>query len=103
MRLLFIAVLLTLNSVVSATDYYVKNGGNNSADGRSDATAWATVSKVNSATFNAGDVIHFKCGDTWRELLNVPSAGSAGAYLKFTNYGTGEQSQDTWLKHNDLE
>jgi hypothetical protein len=90
MKLLLIVGFLILNSVVSATEYYVKNGGNNSADGKSDATAWATVSKVNSATFNSGDVIHFKCGDTWRELLTVSSEGSAGAYLKFTKYGTGE-------------
>ena len=89
MRLLFAMIFLALFSVASATDYYVKNGGNNSADGRSDATAWADISKVNSSTFNAGDVIHFRCGDTWRDLLNVPSEGTNGAYLKFANYGTG--------------
>jgi hypothetical protein len=39
-----------------AATYYVRNGGNDSADGRSHETAWASLSRVNSFTFAAGDI-----------------------------------------------
>jgi len=90
MRLRFLAVLLTFNTIVSATDYYIKNGGNDSADGKSDATAWATISKVNSMTFNPGDVIQFRSGDTWRETLEIAWSGASGSFIKFSKYGTGK-------------
>jgi hypothetical protein len=93
MSRLFLACIVFLFihcSIVSATDYYIKNGGNNSADGKSDANAWATLSKVNSSSFSPGDIIHFRCGDTWRESLDVSWAGTSGAYIKFTSYGTGK-------------
>jgi uncharacterized repeat protein (TIGR02059 family) len=83
-------VLLTLSLTAQATDYYVKKTGNDSSDGKSDATAWATISKVNSTRFSAGDVIHFNCGDTWRDMLTVSASGTSSAYIKYTKYGTGE-------------
>ncbi len=89
MRLKLVLFLLTLSPVISATDYYVKNGGNNNADGKSDATAWATISKVNSTSLQPGDVVFFRCGDRWRETLEVPRSGSSSAYIKFTKYGQG--------------
>lgn len=69
--------------------YYVKNGGNDSLDGLSDGNAWATISKVNSASFNAGDSVLFNAGDTWREMLTVTRSGTSGAYMHFGRYGTG--------------
>jgi hypothetical protein len=70
--------------------FYVKNGGNNSRDGLSDANAWATVGYVNGKTFNAGDTILFKRGSTWSDaLFVVPSSGSAGSPIYIGNYGTG--------------
>jgi len=45
--------------------YYVKNGGSDSNTGLSDAQAWETIAKVNGFSFNAGDDVYFKCGDTW--------------------------------------
>jgi len=39
--------------------YYVKNGGNDSADGLTDATAWETVGKVNGFSFNTGDDVTY--------------------------------------------
>jgi hypothetical protein len=107
MRLVFTTILLTISSIVSATNYYVKNGGNNTADGKSDANAWATIAKVNASTFSAGDLILFKKGDVWRETLTVPSSGNSGAYIKFTSYGTGTKPRilgsdqaTTWTLHS---
>jgi len=86
------AVMLTIclfinSSLVSAKNYYIKNGGNNRADGKSEATAWASISKVNGMHFLPGDSILFKKGDVWRETLIVPSSGNADHYLYFGSYG----------------
>lgn len=71
------------------TTYHVKNGGNDTADGLSDANAWATIAKVNGETFAAGDVVQFNRGDTWREELITPSSGSDGNPITFAAYGSG--------------
>lgn len=82
-------ILLTLSLQAFGTNYYVKNTGNDSNNGTSDAQAWATIAKINGRTFNAGDSIFFNAGDTWRETLEVPSAGNASSNLYFGRYGTG--------------
>jgi hypothetical protein len=60
-----------------AATFYVSNGGSDSADGRSPETAWATVGKVNSYSFSAGDSVLFEEGDVWK-----------GAQLKIAWSGT---------------
>lgn len=75
--------------------YYVKNDGNDSADGRSDATAWRTVSRVVSARPSPGAVIAFRCGDVWRESIYLHNtdfpSGTDGHPITFTSYGSGEK------------
>ncbi len=91
MRLLFvITILLFFINNAYATNYYVKNGGDDTADGLSDATAWETVSKVNSADLKAGDVVHFKRGSVWREQL-IPQSGDSSGYITYTDYGEGDK------------
>jgi hypothetical protein len=75
------------------TIFYVKNGGNDNLDGKSDTTAWATLSKVNGYNFTAGDTVSFKCGSIWRETLIVPRSGSVNNYMKFNSYSTGARPQ----------
>jgi hypothetical protein len=70
------------------TTYYVKNGGSDGANGLSDGTAWATISKVNGLVQAPGDTVLFKAGSTWREQLN-PDVGSAGNYVTYGSYGSG--------------
>ena len=89
MRGILIAIFLSISSVISATHYYVKNTGSDSNTGLSDAQAWATISKVNSKTFAAGDTISFNKGDTWRETLSIPSSGTSSSYIVFNSYGSG--------------
>lgn len=74
MRLLLI-VLLLMSSAVNAATYYVKNGGDDNAAGTSDATAWASLSKVAGYSFSAGDDVYFKCGHTWTGEITVDWAG----------------------------
>lgn len=67
--------------------YYVdQTGGNDGNSGRSPADAWKTVGKVNGETFQQGDTILFKRGETWAlaASLTVPQHG-----LTFGAYGSG--------------
>ncbi len=84
--------LITLYSLASlpamAADYYVSAAGSDTNPGTS-AAPWRTIAKVNSATLAAGDTIHFRCGDTWRETLVPQKSGSATAKVTYTSYDTG--------------
>ncbi|MEI6237520.1 MAG: dockerin type I domain-containing protein [Candidatus Saccharibacteria bacterium] len=79
----------TITPTEAPPTFYVKNGGNDSLDGLSDATAWATVAKVNSHSFSPGQSVGFKCGDTWREKIVPASSGSAAGQITYRSYGTG--------------
>jgi hypothetical protein len=93
-------ILLTITIIhcplVFATKYYVSSStGSDNAfrDGKSEASAWKTISKVNSKTFLPGDSILFRKGDVWRETLIVPSSGNAEHYMFFSSYGKGVNPQ----------
>lgn len=90
LRVKLLILLLAKITLVSGTNYYVKTGGNDKADGKSDATAWATISKVNASSFKPGDIISFRSGDTWRETLEINWSGGPGNFVKFTKYGVGK-------------
>ncbi|HEX6998135.1 MAG TPA: right-handed parallel beta-helix repeat-containing protein [Gammaproteobacteria bacterium] len=62
---LLLVVSLALGSAAQAATYYVRNGGNDGADGLSHETAWATVQKVNSFSFAPGDSVLFHEGDVF--------------------------------------
>lgn len=64
-------------SSVSAATYYVKNGGNNNADGLSPANAWATIGKLNTFNFASGDIINFRPGDVFNDT-NLKLLGVTG-------------------------
>lgn len=72
------------------TTYYVSDSDGDDTDtGLTEALAWKTISKVNAASFSAGDSILFNKGDTWTETLTVPSSGASGSVITFGSYGTG--------------
>jgi parallel beta-helix repeat protein len=62
-----------------AATYCVRNGGSDSADGRSHATAWASLDKVNSHSFSPGDQVLLLEGDRWVGALDVDWAGTSTA------------------------
>lgn len=93
MRKLLTILLMLVSLSLGATTYYVKNGGSDVAAGTSDATAWATLTKVNASSFSAGDSILFNRGDTFRGQLIVPSSGSDGSPIVIDAYGTGHKPQ----------
>lgn len=69
--------------------YYVSKSGNDANTGLSDAQAWQTLSKVSGITFRPGDIVKFKCGDTWRETLHPKGSGTSGNPVTFSSYGAG--------------
>ena len=79
-----IALLLLLADI-----YHVSPQGNDANDGKTPATAWKTVAKVNASAFAPGDQILFARGGEWRESLKAPSSGAPGKPIVFAAYGTG--------------
>ena len=108
MKTLLYIFFLFLPLQIFATKYYVKNGGNNLADGKSDENAWATIAKVNTFTFQPGDSVCFKRGSVWREYVRLEVMnGNATGRITYTNYGEGdlplfinskeENSESDWI------
>ena len=87
----FISVLFVLSNYAFAATYYVENSGNNNADGKTEATAWKTLDKVNASTFSPGDKILFKKGNIWHGRLKVSNSGSAGNPIVYSAYGSGDK------------
>ncbi|MCX6751048.1 MAG: hypothetical protein NTZ83_06325 [Candidatus Pacearchaeota archaeon] len=85
----FYGITLLLPSLASATNYYIKNTGNDSNTGLSDAQAWKTIAQVNSFIFSPGDSICFLRGNEWRELLRISQSGTDLKRITVTAYGTG--------------
>ncbi len=97
----FVISISVFNPSSFAANYYVKNGGNDSADGKSDATAWKTIAKVNafakSTGFKNGDTINLKRGCTWsnNETLGMSNGHSVDwgiiNGLTIQSYGSGSK------------
>jgi autotransporter-associated beta strand protein len=73
----------------ASNDYFVSPTGNDSATGTSDGSAWKTLDKVNSTTFQPGDRIRFKKGGTWVGSLWPKGSGDSTAQITLGSYGTG--------------
>ena len=73
----------------STATYFVASDGDDGNDGTSPTSAWQTIEKVNDSSFDPGDAILFRRGDTWREELMITSSGSSGAHITFGTYGQG--------------
>ena len=76
------------------TQYYVSSSTGNDATGNgTQAAPWQTLNgagnHVNAGSFNAGDVIYLKRGDTWNEALIPPSSGTSASPIAFDAYGSG--------------
>jgi hypothetical protein len=94
---------LSAATTLTGTTYYVKPSGNDAYDGKSAATAWKTIERVNFATdangnkvaqlYNPGDQILFEGGGTFPTtdgILIYNSSGTASNPIKISSYGTGK-------------
>ncbi|MGD9581976.1 MAG: hypothetical protein AB7V50_11430, partial [Vampirovibrionia bacterium] len=88
---IFIFVYFFSYTFASATTYYVANTGNDSNNGTSSLTPWQTLNKVNTTTFEPGDSILFKKGDSWNGSINTISSGSSGSPIVYGSYGSGDK------------
>ncbi len=95
--LLIISLILSISSVKAAT-YYVSSSGNDSNNGTSQSTPWQTLSKVSNFSFQPGDNILFKSGDTWYGTLNISRSGSSGNPITYSSYGSGAKPLITGFK-----
>lgn len=75
----------------AGTVYYISNDGNDNNNGLTPGTAWQTIAHVNDQTFQPGDSVLFKRGDTWRDTLHIGSSGEPDAWITFGAYGTGHK------------
>jgi Right handed beta helix region len=87
----FIIILVLFVSPAWAATYYVKSGGNDSLDGLSDGTAWATIAKV-QATVTSGDTVYFRSQDTWSSSSNPVLNATAGVTYDGSTYGSGTRA-----------
>lgn len=87
-----LSLLLIAFAQLGATTYYVSSSDPAASDsnaGTSSSAPWATIAKVNSSSFSAGDQVLFKKGDKWREGLNFPSSGTETNKITIGSYGSG--------------
>ena len=70
---------------ISGTAYYVSNKGNDNNDGKTPATAWATLDKVNTAELKPGDGVFFERGGLWRGGINAKKG------VTYSAYGSGDK------------
>ncbi len=95
-RAIIFSLLLILLSALPGwgATYYVKFGGNDSLDGLSDVTAWATITKV-QATVKSGDTVCFRSQDTWTSSANLVLTTKTGVTYDGSSYGSGTRAKLT--------
>lgn len=77
-------------SLCFGVTYYVSANGNDNNTGTSTTSAWRTISKVNSRTLVAGDVVLFERGGTYRGNLTINQSGTSTSPITISAYGNGE-------------
>lgn len=91
-RVLLLMVLYAVGIATAgySANYYVDIVGGDDSNTGFVGSPWKTISKVNGASFSAGDSVLFKRGLTWREQLAFPSSGSSGNPIVVGAYGSGD-------------
>jgi hypothetical protein len=75
----------------SGTTYYVSAAGSDSNSGTSATSPWASLAKVDATTFQPGDHILFRNGDTWTGQLWPKGSGTSSAPITIGGYGSGNK------------
>ncbi len=91
MKRFIVLICVLANVALGQATYYVRNGGDDAKDGRSDRTAFATLSRIHSVSLTPGDSVLFKRGSRWCETLNIANAsGTKQKPIVYGAYGTGD-------------
>ncbi|MDN3666958.1 DNRLRE domain-containing protein [Algibacter miyuki] len=90
-NILLFALLWSTCISWAQTNYYVDNvGGDDTNLGTSEATAFQSLTKINTLTFSAGDAILFKKGGEWTGTLRPLGSGAVGSRIVIGSYGSGD-------------
>ena len=84
-----IFILSAIVRVQAQQTYFISTQGNDSATGLSQSDAWKSIEKVNSVTFQPGDKVLFKKGETWYGQLKMKGSGTAEKPILLSSYGNG--------------
>jgi hypothetical protein len=78
-------------SPLAAMDYFVRQAGNDDAEGTSTNAAWRTIERVNRARFQAGDRVRFEADGSFAGNLLLPAedAGTSNAPVVVGSFGEG--------------
>ncbi|MFC4015766.1 hypothetical protein ACFOY2_51750 [Nonomuraea purpurea] len=77
-------------SAVVGTFHVDAVNGNDSADGKTPATAWKTLTKASSVSLEPGSKLLLSRGSTWKgQQLQISGKGKAEAPIVVDAYGTG--------------
>jgi hypothetical protein len=79
------------HTAAAGTTYYVAQNGNDNNNGLTPGTAWRTLDHVSDQTFQPGDSILLRRGDTWRETLYVTSSGTSADWITYGAFGSGDK------------
>jgi parallel beta-helix repeat protein len=75
----------------SGPTYYVDSvTGNDSNSGTSEAAAWKTLGKANTAALEPGGRLLFKRGGSWTGSLKITTSGTSSIPISVGAYGAGE-------------
>ncbi|MET9735448.1 right-handed parallel beta-helix repeat-containing protein [Streptomyces sp. NPDC006458] len=78
----------------TGTTYYVSaSGGSDQNSGTSANSPWKSLAKVSATTFQPGDSILLKAGDSWNGQIWPKGSGADGAPIQINQYGTGGKPQ----------
>jgi hypothetical protein len=85
---------LTGQATCTPCTYFVDaTAGLDSGDGKSTATPWKTIDKVNATKLVAGDNVCFKRGEAFHGGLTVGQSGAPGNPIHFGNYGDSAKAR----------
>jgi hypothetical protein len=54
-------------------------------------TAWKSLEKLNTITFEAGDQIYLRRGQTFKGYLHLAGSGEKDNTIKLSSFGTGKR------------
>ena len=69
--------------------YFLDPGGDDSADGLSERTAWRSLGKVTGRALQPGDAVLLRRGGQWSGGISIAASGEEGQPIRFGTYGSG--------------
>lgn len=91
MRILLIILLTLSGFLAKATNYYISTaaGSNDMNNGLSIGTAWRSLTKASLQSYNPGDSILLRSGDTLYGTLRITRNGTVANPIVISSFGVG--------------